>query len=57
MTFAGHYEIKGEKIPSYKTFEGVPIYTNHKNDDIEQAKGMVVYAEWDEKAMFCMSRM
>jgi translation initiation factor 1 (eIF-1/SUI1) len=42
-------EIKGEKIPVYKTFEGVPIYTNHKNDDIEQAKGMVVYAEWDEK--------
>jgi hypothetical protein len=42
-------EIKGQKIPSYKTFEGVPIYTNHKNDDIEQAKGMVVYAEWDEK--------
>ncbi len=41
-------EIKGEKIPAYKTFEGVPIYTNHKNDDIEQAKGMVVYAEWDE---------
>ena len=42
-------EVKGEKIPAYKTFEGVPIYTNHKNDDIEQAKGMVVYAEWDEK--------
>lgn len=42
-------DIKGEKIPSYKTFEGVPIYTNHKNDDIEQAKGMVVYAEWDDK--------
>lgn len=42
-------EIKGEKIPAYKTFEGVPIYTNHKNDDIEQAKGMVVYAEWNEE--------
>ena len=42
-------EIKGEKIPVYKTFEGVPIYTNHKNDDIEQAKGMVVYAEWNEE--------
>ncbi len=42
-------EIKGEMIPAYKTFEGVPIYTNHKNDDIEQAKGMVVYAEWDEE--------
>ena len=26
-------EIKGKKIPAYKTFEGVPIYTNHKNDD------------------------
>ena len=48
-------EIKGEKIPSYKTFEGVPIYTNHKNDDIEQAKGMVVYAEWDdsEDCVYC----
>lgn len=48
-------EIKGEKIPAYKTFEGVPIYTNHKNDDIEQAKGMVVYAEWDdeENCVYC----
>lgn len=42
-------ELKGQKIPAYKSFEGVPIYTNHKNDDIEQAKGMVVYAEWDDK--------
>lgn len=42
-------EIQGKTLPAYKTFEGVPIYTNHKNDDIEQAKGMVVYAEWDDK--------
>jgi hypothetical protein len=42
-------DIQGKKLPAYKTFEGVPIYTNHKNDDIEQAKGMVVYAEWDDK--------
>ena len=43
------------KIPTYKTFEGVPIYTNHKNDDIEQAKGKVVHAEWDknEKCVYC----
>jgi hypothetical protein len=41
-------EIKGEKRPAYKTFEGVPVYTNHKNDDIENAKGQVVYSEWDE---------
>jgi hypothetical protein len=46
---------KNNKMPAYKTFEGVPIYTNHKNDDIEQAKGMVVYAEWDdkEKCVYC----
>jgi len=42
-------DFKDKKIPAYKTFEGVPVYTNHKNDDIEQAKGMVVYAEWDDK--------
>lgn len=42
-------DCKGSKIPAYKTFEGVPIYTNHKNDDIAQAKGKVKYAEWDEK--------
>lgn len=41
-------EYQGKKMPVYKTFEGVPIYTNHKNDKIEDAKGMVVYAEWDE---------
>lgn len=47
---------KGNKMPAYKTFEGVPIYTNHKNDDIEQAKGMVVHAEWDEKekCVYCI---
>lgn len=40
---------EGNKVPAYKTFEGVPIYTNHANKDITQAKGQVVYAEWDEK--------
>jgi len=46
----------GKKVPAYKTFEGVPIYTNHENDDIEKAKGTVVYAEWDEKeeAVYCV---
>ncbi len=39
---------KKGKIPAFKTFEGVPIYTNHKNEDIEESKGKVVYAEWDE---------
>lgn len=40
---------KKGKIPAFKTFEGVPIYTNHKNDNIEEAKGKVVFAEWDDK--------
>jgi intein/homing endonuclease len=49
-------DIQGKKMPAYKTFEGVPIYTNHKNDNIEEAKGMVVYAEWDdeEKCVYCV---
>jgi hypothetical protein len=49
-------DCQGKKMPAYKTFEGVPIYTNHKNDNIEEAKGMVVYAEWDdeEKCVYCV---
>ena len=42
-------EVKGKKIPAYKTFEGCPIYSNHENDDIDKAKGVIIYAEWDEK--------
>jgi hypothetical protein len=47
---------KDKNIPAYKTFEGVPIFTNHKNDNVEEAKGMVVYAEWDEeeKCVYCV---
>ena len=49
-------DYQGKKMRAYKTFEGVPIYTNHKNDNIEEAKGMVVYAEWDdeEKCVYCV---
>lgn len=45
----------GRKVPAYKTFEGVPIHTNHDNKDIQKAKGEVVYAEWDprEKCVYC----
>lgn len=43
---------EGKKVktkgPAYKTFEGVPMYANHKNDDVLEAKGMVVHAEWDD---------
>lgn len=42
-------EHDNKKMPAYKTFEGVPIYTNHDNKDIEKAKGAVVFAEWDDE--------
>jgi hypothetical protein len=44
------------KGPAYKTFEGVPIYANHKNDDVLEAKGMVIHAEWndDENCVYCV---
>lgn len=44
-----------KKIASYKSFEGVPIYTNHENTDIQKAKGKVVFAELDEdeKCVYC----
>lgn len=46
---------KAEIIKSYKTFEGVPVFTNHENDKVENAKGKVVKAEWDAKeaAVYC----
>jgi len=39
---------KDELKKSAHTFVGVPFCTNHNNKDIEQAKGKIVYAEWDE---------
>ena len=43
---------EGKKVktkgPAYKSFEGVPMYANHKNDDVLEAKGMVIHAEWDD---------
>lgn len=31
------------------TFVGVPLFTNHNNSDIEEARGKVVHAWWDEE--------
>lgn len=54
LTAEGDYQ--GKKMPAYKTFEGVPIYSNHENKDIDKARGMVVYAEWDddEQCVYCV---
>jgi hypothetical protein len=39
---------KDELLKAYKSFEGVPFFTNHENQDIEKAKGKIIFAEWDE---------
>ncbi len=30
------------------TFVGVPVFTNHQNNDAEQARGKVIHSWWDE---------
>lgn len=40
---------KEELQASCDTFIGVPFFTNHDNQDVERAKGKVVWSEWDEK--------
>jgi len=44
-----------EIIKAYKSFEGVPVFTNHENSKVENAKGKVVKAEWDDRegAVYC----
>jgi hypothetical protein len=42
---------------SYQTFVGVPFFTNHDNQNIERAKGKIVWAEWieDEKSVYVVA--
>ena len=32
---------KEELLKAYKSFEGVPFFTNHENQDVEKAKGKI----------------
>lgn len=50
----GDYFSEEELLRSYKSFEGVPFFTNHENQDIEKAKGKIIFAEWngEEKAVY-----
>ena len=50
----GDYFSEEELLNSYKSFEGVPFFTNHENQDIEKAKGKIIFAEWngEEKAVY-----
>lgn len=44
-----------EIIKAYKSFEGVPVFTNHENNKVELAKGKVVKADWDDRegSVYC----
>lgn len=51
----GDYFSREELLKSYKSFEGVPVFTNHENNKIEKAKGKVILAEWNdqENSVYC----
>lgn len=44
----GDYFSREELIKATSTFVGVPIFTNHANQDINQARGKVVHSWWDD---------
>lgn len=45
----GDFFCKKELIKATPTFIGVPVFTNHQNNDVEKSRGRVVYSWWDEK--------
>lgn len=42
--YFGYTELK----KATSTFVGVPVFTNHQNTDIEEARGKVIHSWWDE---------
>lgn len=48
MNDNGDYFSKLELKKATKTFIGVPVFTNHQNTDINEAKGKVIHSWWDE---------
>jgi hypothetical protein len=53
----GDYFSADELKKAYKSFEGVPFFTNHDNQHVENAKGKTIFAEWipEEKAIYTIS--
>lgn len=43
----GDYFSRDELIKATPTFVGVPLFTNHANSDINEARGKVVHSWWD----------
>ena len=50
----GDYFSWEELLDSYKSFEGCPFFTNHDNQNVENARGKVIFAEAvpEEKAIY-----
>ena len=44
----GDFFSKEELVKATPTFVGVPLFTNHSNTDINEARGKVVHSWWDE---------
>ena len=53
----GDYFSEEELLKAYKSFEGVPFFTNHDNQNVENARGKIIFAEWDtkEKAVYTIA--
>lgn len=45
----GDYFSREELIKAVPTFVGVPLFTNHANTDINEARGKVVHSWWDNE--------
>ena len=57
MNSNGDYFSEEELLKGYKSFEGVPFFTNHDNQNIENAKGKIIFAEWvpEEKSVYTIA--
>lgn len=44
----GDYFSKAELKKAVATFVGVPVFTNHQNTDVNQARGKVIHSWWDD---------
>jgi intein/homing endonuclease len=53
----GDFFSEEELLKAYKSFEGVPFFTNHDNQNIENARGKIIFAEWvpEEKACYTVA--
>ena len=50
---------EGKSVRAFETFVGVPFFTNHKNDNVEEARGRIINAfyDLDEHCVYCDVRI